>query len=300
MRPTGVDQIDPARTDDAMIRNLFFNSGQRLRNGWWIAIFLALLAAMLFPLILIAAEHEAIVPLYQQLAIIAAATLICQLLRRKPVTEVTGAFDSRWMKEAGSGAGLGFTLMAAPAAFLALTGAITWSGNTNWQVVIGPTLLTLALAAAAEELLFRGFVFQRLAAGLGVWPAQLLIAALFTLTHSDALAAQGALGYLAGANIFVASLLFGWAYLRTRSLALPFGLHFAANATQGPLLGFGVSGGEAPGVLSPIHHGASDWLTGGSFGLEASLAGFVCVVAATVALWRWRRRKTPSAQDARD
>jgi membrane protease YdiL (CAAX protease family) len=128
----------------------------------------------------------------------------------------------------------------------------------------------------------------------------LLIAVLFALTHSDALAAQGAQGYLAGANIFVASLLFGWAYLRTQSLALPFGLHFAANATQAPLLGFGVSGGEELGILTLIDRGASDWLSGGSFGLEASIPGLVCVLALTLAIWRWRSQATLIGSDARD
>jgi hypothetical protein len=81
--------------------------------------------------------------------------------------------------------------------------------------------------------------------------------------------------------------LFGLAYLRTRSLALPLGLHFAANVVQGPFLGFGVSGADAPGLLTPTLH-APTWLTGGAFGLEASVPGFVCVVAASATLWLWR------------
>jgi membrane protease YdiL (CAAX protease family) len=44
----------------------------------------------------------------------------------------------------------------------------------------------------------------------------------------------GALGYSADTNIFIASLLFGFAYLRTRSLALLFGIHFGANACKDP------------------------------------------------------------------
>jgi uncharacterized protein len=194
----------------------------------------------------------------------------------------------RWPRQLLSGALVGAALMVIPAAMLALTGNISWRVNAEWSSALAPTLALLAIAAATEELLFRGFLFQRLIDGLGAWPAQLIIAALFTLTHSGALGELGALAYLAGANIFVASIMFGLAYLRARSLAAPLGLHFAANAVQGPMLGFGVSGSEQAGVLVANLGDAPDWVTGGAFGLEASATGLLCVIALTVALWRWR------------
>lgn len=84
---------------------------------------------------------------------------------------------------------------------------------------------------------------------------------------------------LAGANIFLASILFGLAYVRTRSLALPLGLHWSANLVQGVVLGFGVSGDAQPGLLTPLFRIEKDWLTGGAFGLEGSLPGLITVVA---------------------
>lgn len=264
---------------------VFLNAERRLRSGWWIALFFVLLAALLLPLLLSA--NGAGVPLYQQAAIVLAASLICQALRRKPLSDLLGRLDWRWPLHALLGALLGALLMALPALVLGLTGAVSWRVNEGWLAAIGPVLALLA-AAATEELLFRGFLFQRFIDGLGAWPAQLIIAALFLLTHSDALAGYGALGYLAGANIFLASIMFGLAYLRTRSLAMPLGLHFAANAVQGPLLGFGVSGDAQASLLTPVFHNEPDWLTGGAFGLEASILGFACVIALTALLWRWR------------
>ena len=84
--------------------------------------------------------------------------------------------------------------------------------------------------------------------------------------------------------------MFGLAFVRTRSLALPLGLHFAANVVQGPLLGFGVSGDDQPGWLTPVMPGDQSWVTGGAFGLEASVPGFVSVVVMTLLLWAWRPR----------
>jgi membrane protease YdiL (CAAX protease family) len=145
-------------------------------------------------------------------------------------------------------------------------------------------LLDCLAVAVIEELLFRGFPFQRLVAGIGAWPAQLLIAGYFTLTHSHGLATAGGLLSLAAANIFLASLLFGATYLRTRSLAIPIALHFALNFFQGPVLGFGVSGHTSGGWLVPVLDDAPQWWTGGSFGLEASVPGTLAIVAALAAI----------------
>ncbi|MEH6409047.1 MAG: hypothetical protein V7741_00860 [Hyphomonas sp.] len=59
---------------------------------------------------------------------------------------------------------------------------------------------------------------------------------------------------------------------------------FAANATKGPFLGFGASGGGETGVLTPEYQGVSEWLTGGSFGLEESVPGYICALPQTVVL----------------
>lgn len=69
---------------------------------------------------------------------------------------------------------------------------------------------------------------------------------------------------------------------------MPIGLHLAANVMQGPVLGFGVSGHEGASLLVPVLSDAPDWLSGGAFGLEASVPGLVCVVALLLILRGWR------------
>ena len=91
---------------------------------------------------------------------------------------------------------------------------------------------------------------------------------------------------LAGANIFLASIAFGRAYLRTRSLAMPLGIHLMANFVQGGVLGYGVSGEAQAGLFTPAFHGAPAWLTGGAFGLEASVPGLLGVLALLEVLYR--------------
>jgi len=268
--------------------NPFISSQRRLRNGWWIAIFFIVLAALLFPLLLFSRGEGESPPIWQQALIVIMASLICQALRRRPLAELVGRLDVIWFKQLITGAGIGAALMLAPAMLLWATGQAHFSLSPGGANLLLSSLALFAAVAVAEEVLFRGFIFQRLLDGLGEWPGQALIAALFLLTHVDAIQNAGLVGYLAGANIFIASLMFGLAFIRTKSLAMPIGIHFAANFVQGGVLGFGVSGSEEQGLLVPALSG-SDWLTGGAFGLEASIPGLISVSTLTLALYLWCR-----------
>ena len=256
---------------------IFLNRDRRLRNGWWVAAFLALLAALLVPAVLVSARLGREVSIWEQALLIGLATVAVQALRRRPLGEVTGRLGLRALGDLGAGLGLGFLLMAVPAAVLWFGGWVRFEAGGADPAAVASAVSLMAAVAVAEELLFRGVLFQRLAAGLGAWPAQGLVGLLFLLTHLGNPGMDGGVLWLAGTNIFLASLLFGLAFLRTGGLALPIGLHFMANVTQGVLLGFGVSGEEEPGLLAPVRLVEVDWLTGGAFGLEASLPGLAAL-----------------------
>ena len=270
-----------------MLFRVFFNSERKLRNGWWIAIFLGVLALILFPAILTARRFGLTLSMLDQAWIILAATWACQFMRKKPVAEVIGRFNGRWVKDLLLGGLIGSSLMLVPALFLLAGGWVNWQWSNASASVIFSGLLLMAAVAAAEELLFRGFMFQRLIAGTGPWLAQLLMGALFLLTHIDNPGMIGSAKLWASANIFLASVLFGLAFLRTGRLALPIGIHFMANVAQGTILGFGVSGNTEAGLLVPHYFkNAPDWLTGGAFGLEASAPGLVCILIGVVLFHR--------------
>lgn len=268
--------------------NLLFDRHRRLRNGWWILLFFALLAALVMPAQSWATARGTSVGVGWQALMALAATLACAVLRRDALWTSLGSPRS-WPRGLAIGVALGSAVWLATALVLASAGSVRWSFNPGGIPWIVPGLLACAATAFAEELVFRGFVFQRLVEGIGAWPGQLLMAAYFVLNHWGNPGMHGATRAIATINIFAASLLFGLAWLRTRSLALPVGLHFALNATQGVLLGFGVSGHASTGVLLPHLEGAA-WWTGGAFGLEASVPGTIVVLLALVAVARWRPR----------
>lgn len=268
--------------------NPFLNRERRLRNGWWIAIFFALLASMLIPLLVMTQRDGSVVSPGTQAVLVLVVSCICQWLRRRPIAELAGAFDRMWPTQLLIGVSIGALLMLVPALFLRVIGRVTWQWSGGGWAIPAAALVPCIAVVVAEELLFRGFIFQRLIDGAGPWIAQLLLAGYFVLTHSAGLSTAGDQKVLASVNIFIASLLFGLAFLRTRSLAMPLGIHFGANFTQGPILGFGVSGNSDAGLLQPLFNKGSDWLTGGAFGIEASVPGLLCVIAATFLFHRWR------------
>ena len=272
----------------AIIQWLYKN--KQVRSIWWVAVFFGVLAALTLPVLLLAQKYKWELTAASQALIIVAATWFCQLLRKRPLSEITGKLNRTWIRNFLTGLLLGAALMLLPALCLSFGGFIRWqSGASDLYSLLYAAGLYGTLAIA-EEFLFRGYVFQRLIAAVGKWGAQLLMAGYFLLIHMNNPGMTGIAKVLASANIFLASILFGLAFIRTGSLAMPLGGHFMANWVQGALLGFGVSGNVGAGLLRPVFQDAPPWLTGGSFGLEASVPGLRSVVAMIGLLNTWKQK----------
>jgi|APTNR8051073442_1049403.scaffolds.fasta_scaffold00005_117 hypothetical protein len=273
-----------------MVRNVFLNTEDKIRSIWWVPIFLGLLALFLFPLILIADQYSFEVSIPIQAGLIIIVTGICQALRKQPITEITGKLNLRWVNQFLIGLIIGGMLMILPALVLTVFGFAQWQVNDLSFSTILTGVTIFAGVALAEELLFRGFIFQRFIQSLGPWPAQLILGGMFLLTHLNNPGMTGVTKTLASINIFVASILFGLAFIKTKSLAMPLGLHFMANLMQGTVLGFGVSGEQEASLFTPVFDQAPAWLTGGSFGLEASLPGLLTILLITMGVYRWKTK----------
>lgn len=270
-------------------RFAFFNAAGRLRNGWWILAFFLMLAALLVAAGTVLPGGPAGVSPAVQALLVLVATAACLRLRRESFATLLGR-PRDWRRDVARGLALAAATWGTVAAAAWLAGAVQWSpGSAPVQALLLGAASALVVAGL-EELVFRGFVFQRLVDGVGAWLAQPLMAAYFVLTHSQGLAGAGELQWLAGLNIFIAGLAFGMAYLATRSLALPIALHFGLNFLQGPVLGFGVSGSAGESAWVPLADAARTAWHGGAFGLEASVPGLVAItVLLAVLLMGWSR-----------
>jgi len=200
-------------------------------------------------------------------------------LERRPDREFALAAAPQ---ELGLGLLTGFVLFSAMTVIVALLGGFEVLGLRGWGQIW--SMLAMAVATGTfEELLFRGVLLRQLEALLGSWVALGLTSTLFGAAH---LANPGATLFAAFAIAMEAGILLGAAYLVTRRLWLAVGIHAAWNFTQGWVYSIPVSGGESPLGLLVTRRVGPEWLTGGDFGLEASVVAMVVATAAGLLLLR--------------
>jgi membrane protease YdiL (CAAX protease family) len=290
---------------EATVKNFLFDSNGRLRNGWWIPFFIALMVASRFvytpvshALQKLGVSADSLEPL--RFGFLLGVTWICVRLRRERLSSIGFVLDARWPREFGVG-----TFFGVATALLAV--AMIWAvGGVRLQLDPARSAMTLAygaymflLVALFEETLFRGFVFQRLVAGAGPWVAQITLGLLFAAGHWGNPDMHGATMAWATVELFLGAVLLGLAFLRTRSLAMPIGIHLGWNWAQGHLLGFGVSGFAQSGWFHPLLQDRPEWVTGGRFGPEASVFAVVVDLMLILVLWKWKGvAARPDAGDA--
>jgi uncharacterized protein len=200
--------------------------------------------------------------------------LLLKLMEKRPVSDLGFALERKAAPQFGWGTLIGIAGLGVACAMLLVSGALRFvpdSGTLSlWGASITTSLLFLAVPAAAEEALFRGYPFQKLVEGFGAPTATIVASAGFAIAHAN----NPDVNSFALFNIFLAGVVLSVAYLRTRSLWFATGVHLGWNWAMAGLMDLPVSGLElfdAP-LYDPVDHGPS-WLTGGSFGPEAGVAG---------------------------
>jgi membrane protease YdiL (CAAX protease family) len=178
---------------------------------------------------------------------------------------------------------LGPPLVAGAAHFVASSDRLS-TGTVSF------VLLLLAAGAMGEEILFRGYGFQILLANAGPYSTILPVGAVFALLHAGNPNAS-LLGILNTAGFGV---VFGYAFLRSRDLWLPIGLHFGWNATL-PLFGVNLSGLRIGITGHEMVWTAGRLWSGGDYGPEASLLTSAVLLLLFVFLWKApvRRQHSP-------
>lgn len=172
-----------------------------------------------------------------------------------------------------AGLALGAVLCAVVVGVVAALGgyvvdAVDWS-----RPGVGSVWTLGVVAGVAEEIIFRGVVFRLLEPALGTWGALALSAVVFGGMH---LANPRATWAGAAAIAVEAGLGLGLLYALTRSLWVVIGVHAAWNVVQGVVFGIAVSGTPTVRGLVVSHPAGPVLLSGGGFGVEASVVSVAC------------------------
>ncbi len=210
--------------------------------------------------------------------------LTMRIFDRRPFTDIGLRLGSAsgWNLALGLLLGAGSAALMLVAPLIAGTGHLVASGEAG---VPWPSLLfylaTLAIAAAGEEMIFRGYAFQLLIEKMGPFATILPVAVLFGFTHASN-PHSSALGIF---NTMLWGVVLGYAFLRSRDLWLPIGLHLGWNVVL-PLFGVNLSGLT---IEVTRYHYRWDLLplwSGGDYGPEGGLLATIFVIGLFFALLR--------------
>ena len=287
-----------------------------LRSGWRALLYLLLspVAFILFgPLLARSGAESAGIGLslptiityaVQVVWLLIAAWLCLKYLEKMRLASLGFAFFRGWWREMWLGFVIAALMMIAVVALQALGGGTRMMLNPLfWKTVDGVrsfdfigfgmiardltlAFVLFALAAAFEELLFRGYPFQTWLRG-GISPAIpiVLLSVFFGLVHLG----NPSNTKFATVNTILAGIWLSVAYLKTRSLWFPTALHLGWNWMMGAVFGIPVSGLKF--VPYPVLLSTSEvplWLTGGSYGCEGGVAATLVLVVTTLLIWKAR------------
>jgi membrane protease YdiL (CAAX protease family) len=127
-------------------------------------------------------------------------------------------------------------------------------------------LVTFIFVGWQEELVSRGYQLQNLIEGLNVFWGVLVSSAIFSLLHLT----NPGTTLLPALGILLAGVFLSFAYLVTRQLWLPIGLHIGWNFFEGTVFGYPVSGVNDFHIIRQSVNGPT-LITGGVFGPEGGL-----------------------------
>ncbi len=159
-------------------------------------------------------------------------------------------------------------------------------GEGGWRSAgaLLSTLLALAAASLADELLFRGYPFQRLMAAVGPASATLVMTVFFVFARTGSFRTAGGI-----VSAVLLSFLLTMAYLRTRALWVGWGFHFAWNAVLAVLFGLPLSGSTEFAPIFTTYTIGPPALTGGSYGPEGSAVAVLVLLGLLFAMSRATR-----------
>ena len=281
-----MQQAEATRKTDA------FFGPHGLRAGWRVLLFVVFaifaFAAVTVP-VMASGLFDTMMAGFVSLLIagLLASAAMLRWVDRRPLGALGFALEPRAAGDSVVGFGVGGGLLGASVLLLAVAGTARWVADAGtvpeYAATLARALAMFAVAAATEEVLFRGYPFHALVQGTGVWPAVLASSVLFAMAHLG----NDHANWLGLANIFLAGIMLAVAYLRTRSLWFATAVHAGWNWVMS-VLDFPVSGGVFDTPLYDARETGADWWTGGAFGPEAGLAATLAIVAGT-----WWMLRTP-------
>ena len=307
--------------------DIFFNDAGRLRSGWRLLIFTAVYLVVLSVFGALFGAVLSLIPervsrpflesaggwVVQGLILFVSAVLVgwgcTALIEGLPLRALGWARHQGWLRDLVVGSLIGAASLVLAASVSAALGGFhfTFAAKALFPMVAKTLVLSalvFLIAGAAEEALFRGYPLQTMTRAHLPWVGIILTCVFFGVVHlnnpnvpaglqlfsTPYLRFINKLINISFLNTALAGVWLAVAYLRTRSLWFPLGVHWSWNWMMGAVLGLPVSGIKEL-TPQPLMHAADQgpaWLTGGSYGIEGGAACTLVLIVSTVFIWRTR------------
>jgi membrane protease YdiL (CAAX protease family) len=205
----------------------------------------------------------------------------------QPISQQGLALRKGWLGETGLGVAIGWAIAVVCILPLVVFGGIALHFSLSPATFgwLAADVAYFALATLAIQIAFRGYPFQCAIRAIGELPAALIMAVFYGILHAGLPGANNA----SMAVAIALGLVLAMAYLRTRALWLPWGLHFGWVASRALLFGLPVNGVSSH---SPVVQGdplGSLSLSGAEFGLDGSWMAFWILLGAMPFVYRATR-----------
>jgi len=274
--------------------DLFLSPDGRLRAGWRAVLFVVIFIVSLLVVSLLVSFTGQVPSVALQVMITAGATgLATWVMLRWMEGAPFVSIGLDWGRRAGTGLvhglGVGVGAVWAVTAIELAMGAIRFESRSAGggspelsSAVMTVLMLTglLTVGATAEEILFRGYPFQRILEGTNGTVAVLITSAAFGWVHGSNPYATN----LAVLNTILAGVLLGIGYLKTGALWWPIGFHFGWNWMLA-VIGHPVSGldvAQLPWEIVTVSE--PEWVHGGSYGPEGGVVASAVLAASIVGI----------------
>ena len=303
-----------------ILSQIFISSNERrLRAGWRLLLQTGLLGLllgclgvtfitlMIFGGVVAPDVQEFSTPLLLVLQIIQGFAFIMSVYLARRFLD-RRSFESLGLKLSGQAlldifTGIGITFVQMGSIFLLMLG-LGWMSFDGfaWQKdsmtkVFSETFMFLIffiITGFSEEILSRGYHLQTITSGLNLFWGIFLSSSIFGLLHfynPDAT-------WISTFGIFIAGLFFAFAYLCTRQLWLPIGLHIGWNFFEGVVFGFPVSGLDVYPLARVDVTGPVLW-TGGAFGPEAGLIVLPALILGALLIYLYTLKRNDEGDHIR-
>lgn len=293
----------PETSANQALKDIFFNEKGRLRSGWRFTIFLVVFL-FLFPALAAVAGYiftnlpigfddnsipakilESVIGLFLAVFL---GWLFGKYLEGLPFRALGAWFTRNWLKDLAFGflIGTGSIILAVLIAIVFGNYSFEFNNSAGQSAILltlGASFIVFVFGAAFEEAFVRGYILQTFIRARLIFLGIVLTSFLFSSGHLE----NPNINFLSVFNTFLAGIWLGIAYLKTRTLWLAFGIHFAWNWIQGAIFGIEVSGltdiTTAP-LLKEIDTG-SHLFSGGDYGIEGGLACTFALIISTLLIW---------------